>query len=977
MSPTPDHVFGWVRYTRPLLRCAAAPAAPAGAPPVGAMAAAAPAAAPSTGGPADAIRDQVLAIVAEQTGYPPEMLDTDLDLEADLGIDTVKQAETFAAVREAYGIPREENIQLREFPTLDHVIGWVLDKRPDLSGAAAEASAPAAPEAAPAAAEPGRTLRRVPVAVVRPGLERCVPTGVELAEGRRVVVALDGGGVGSALVGRLEKLGVTPLVLDGAPSEEELLGQLDGWLADGPIHGVYWLPALDVEPAIGDMDVAAWREHLRARVKLLYTTLRRLYDEIAAPDRFLVCATRLGGRHGYDGDGALAPMGGAVSGFAKTLKRERADALVKVVDFAGNRKTAALADHLIEETLRDPGIVEVGYPDDDSGRWGIGLVEREAGEAKAGLELNDASVVVVTGAAGSIVSAILTSLASSGATFHLLDLAPAPPSDDPDVAMFATDPDGLKRRIAERIAASGERATPVKINKALAGLERQAAARGAIEAIERAGGTVHYHQLDLRDAEAVGAVVDRVRQDHGKIDLLLHAAGLEISRFLPDKAPEEFDLVFGVKADGWFNLLRSAEGLPIGATVAFASIAGRFGNAGQADYAAANDLLCKFATSFRRTRPETRGIAIDWTAWADIGMAARGSIPQMMAQARIDMLPPADGIPVIGRELTAGTRGELVIAGSLGVLLEPFHETGGLDPEAFEPNGLMAPRPATMTPEGSLVVEATLDPKEQPFLYDHAIDGTPVLPGVMGIEAFAEATRFLAPPDEVVAIEDVEFLAPFKFYRNEPRTVRVEVRVTQGEDGWVGECRLLGSRVLHGRDEPQITTHFTARVRLGGEPSALEGATPPPAAVDRTLAREPIYKVYFHGPAYQVIDEVWPMDGGVVGRLAGELPPDLHPADAPLAAAPRLVELCFQTAGVLEIGATGRMGLPRHIDRVRIARAAPHGRLGAVVRADNGAFDAQVVDENGTVLVELRGYRTEILGEVDEPLRKPLQEVLS
>ena len=39
----------------------------------------------------------MLAIVAEQTGYPAEMLDLDLDLEADLGIDTVKQAEMFAA----------------------------------------------------------------------------------------------------------------------------------------------------------------------------------------------------------------------------------------------------------------------------------------------------------------------------------------------------------------------------------------------------------------------------------------------------------------------------------------------------------------------------------------------------------------------------------------------------------------------------------------------------------------------------------------------------------------------------------------------------------------------------------------------------------------------------------------------------------------------------------------------------------------
>ena len=72
--------------------------------------------------------DAVVGIVAEMTGYPPELLDLDLDLEADLGVDTVKQAEVFAAVRERFGVERDDNLALREFPTLAHVIGWIRDK---------------------------------------------------------------------------------------------------------------------------------------------------------------------------------------------------------------------------------------------------------------------------------------------------------------------------------------------------------------------------------------------------------------------------------------------------------------------------------------------------------------------------------------------------------------------------------------------------------------------------------------------------------------------------------------------------------------------------------------------------------------------------------------------------------------------------------------------------------------------------------
>ena len=76
----------------------------------------------------DPIVEAVVSIVSELTGYPPELLDLDLDLEADLGVDTVKQAEVFAAVREQFGVERDEHLKLRDFPTLNHVVGWVADK---------------------------------------------------------------------------------------------------------------------------------------------------------------------------------------------------------------------------------------------------------------------------------------------------------------------------------------------------------------------------------------------------------------------------------------------------------------------------------------------------------------------------------------------------------------------------------------------------------------------------------------------------------------------------------------------------------------------------------------------------------------------------------------------------------------------------------------------------------------------------------
>ncbi len=695
--PTLKHVIGFVYSKRPDLAEAKArqaqPQATAAAP------AAAPASAtlaPAAAAVADPVQEAILNLVVEKTGYPKDMLDLDLDLEADLGVDTVKQAELFVAIRGLYNIPREEALKLRDFPTLKHVIKFANGKLAvGRTAPASSASAPAKKlepvavmpphKPAPASLDAANAIpRRVPVPVLRPSLAICRPTGVTFGPGLRVVLMPDKAGVADALAEQLQRLGVEVLRLtDGAPTDI-LSDQLKPWLAAGPAHGIYWLPALDDEGNINNMDLAGWKEALRIRVKALYHTMRTLYEQIAAPGTFLVSATRLGGQHGYDEAGAMAPLGGAVVGFTKTYKRERPQVLAKVVDFAAETDASAIAELLLQETLRDPGAVEIGYKLGQ--RWTVGLEERSAVDNKPGLALDKETVFVITGAAGGIVSAITEDLAiASGGTFYLLDLVPEPDAGNPDLKRFASDKEGLKRDLIARIQERGERATPAMIEKELAALERAQAAQKAIDAVRAAGGTPHYFSVNLTNAEAVTAVISQVRERSGRIDVLLHAAGMERSHFLPDKAPREFDLVFDVKSDGWFNLLRAIGDMPLGATVAFSSIAGRFGNGGQADYSSANDLLCKITSNFRTTRPATRGIAIDWTAWGGIGMATRGSIPKMMELAGIDMLPPEAGIPTIRRELTAGgTRGEVVVAQRLGMLLNEFEESGGLDPAAVE-----------------------------------------------------------------------------------------------------------------------------------------------------------------------------------------------------------------------------------------------------------------------------------------------------
>jgi hypothetical protein len=266
---------------------------------------------------------------------------------------------------------------------------------------------------------------------------------------------------------------------------------------------------------------------------------------------------------------------------------------------------------------------------------------------------------------------------------------------------------------------------------------------------------------------------------------------------------------------------------------------------------------------------------------------------------------------------------------------------------------------------GGLAVETTLDPREQPFLFDHQIDGVPVLPGVMGTEAFAEVASVLCPGFHVASVEDESFLLPFKFFRNQPATLHLSAVASPGGVGEILVSAELRSIVQPKPEMPaQERVHFKARVRM-----RREAAAPPkvafkkPAGKALGIGREAVYEVYFHGPAYQVIERAAVEGDGVVALMAAGLPPNSSPSGACALVAPRLLELCFQAAGLWLLAKKQAMGLPTALERAAVYRPEDPGagkRLYVTVEAreDGRAFDARVLDEKGLVHAEVVGYRT-------------------
>ena len=284
---------------------------------------------------------------------------------------------------------------------------------------------------------------------------------------------------------------------------------------------------------------------------------------------------------------------------------------MKAVDFeAGAQDRRASPTLLVEETLRDPGAVEVGHARRRCAGPSASR-RRPAADGQPGLALGPDTRLRRhrRGRQHRLGDHRRPRRGLGRRRSTCSTSSPSPTRPTPTSRASRTDRDGLKRDLFERLQgarASGPRprwssASWPALERAARGARRDRAPCGA------AGGTAHYHSVDLRDADGRRAGHRRrCAQRSGRVDVLLHAAGLEISRFLPDKAAAEFDLVFDVKGDGWFNLLHALGDMPLGATVVFSSIAGRFGNGGQTDYSAANDLLCKAISSFRDARGRRR-----------------------------------------------------------------------------------------------------------------------------------------------------------------------------------------------------------------------------------------------------------------------------------------------------------------------------------------------------------------------------------
>src|SRR5262249_976382 len=136
-------------------------------------------------------------------------------------------------------------------------------------------------------------------------------------------------------------------------------------------------------------------------------------------------------------------------------------------------------------------------------------------------------------------------------------------------------------------------AGPAAVEAAYRRLLKDREIRANLAAIRAAGAAAEYRAVDLRDRAAFGALLDEL--SGGGLGGVVHGAGGVEDKLLRDKTPESFDRVFGTKVDSALTLAAKLDPARLKFFALFASITSRYGNRGQSDYAAANEVLSKLA----------------------------------------------------------------------------------------------------------------------------------------------------------------------------------------------------------------------------------------------------------------------------------------------------------------------------------------------------------------------------------------------
>jgi len=872
----------------------------------------------------------LLEVIADKTGYPTEMLNPDMDMEADLGIDSIKRVEILSAFQER--VPSAPVVQpgdLGKFRTIAQILeylnaGNATTPAPVKTLPATQPSAPAKTESVPAVKASAEHFPIKRTVLKAYELDSTLTTPIKaLKKGDSLIVVDDGFGLAEAVCEQFAAAGFKPCRLKLKDVvNAQFLNDAKGFILLAPLP----------EKASHNL----WEKASEEWLKDCFIATQKVGMAIRANGTGLIATvSRLDGAFGLESPTrTIDPIQGGLAGLSKTITHEWPEMNVRAIDLDYRFKDVqGAAEKLVKELLHE-GPVETGLT--RSCRYGLREVEEQLAEQPGSPLLHQGEVVVVTGGARGVTAETALAMAEKYKTNMVLVGRSPEPRPEPAWLADVTAEPAIKQAI---LANSGKKLTPKELEAEFRSAMANREVLNNLERIRNVGVKAFYHSADIRNAEDIARVIERSRQEVGPICALIHGAGVLRDRRIEDKTRDQLDDVIDTKITGLRNLLLATNKDDLKAIILFSSFSGRFGRTGQVDYSMANEVLNKAAHKLRIIKPECRVLSFNWGPW-DGGMVTP-ALRNVFLSEGIGLIPLCDGAwqPIVELSQRSSNAVEIGIIGEITSVEAP-------------PPGKKFDR----------AFDFELNLKENAWLKDHVINGDPVLPMAVATELLAHAATLRNPGLQFVGYNDLRVLKGLVLKGESLPIVIYASRPQKTDEGFMVTCEI---RSNHGDRE---MVNVRADVLLA---ERLPAKVPSPEQVDAHLIYpDSINEAYqnhlFHGEFLKALNSIagWSESGMVASSFTAvdptgwfARPPMLRWYTDPL-----VVDAAYQLMILWTTQACGAPSLPGYAKRYRqyasgfgsspVTISANTRRSGAMM----AAADIDFIDAKGQLIARLEGY---------------------
>jgi acyl transferase domain-containing protein/acyl carrier protein/NAD(P)-dependent dehydrogenase (short-subunit alcohol dehydrogenase family) len=870
------------------------------------------------------LQQVLLEVVADKTGYPVDMLNLDMNMDTDLGIDSIKRVEILSSFQD----------QMPEAPTVnpeDLAALQTLQQIVDHMASGADSAIQTATSSEFEAKLETKNIYRSNIEVR--ALTKTQRPAVNLVDDSLILVSDDGSDLTAKVCVALEKRKLRAEVI---AHDSEINADACGLIILAPAN--------------------AGSDFIQSAFQLVQSASQSLKDAGESSAAILVSVTRLGGSFGFENLSTANPISGGLAGLIKTADKEWPQVSCKALDIPVNRSSAKLATTIVDEALKH-GPLETGITDNGLCQLSLNTeVVSKLDVLENTFESGD--VIVITGGARGVTAEVAVAMAREYKTNLLLLGRSALPEQEPEWLRGLEQEADIKKAIIENSESGKPSLTKVEesFKQILAGRE----IFSNIERMRDCGVQVAYQSVDVRDKNAVAGVLDDARTILGNIAGIIHGAGVLADRLIQDKTLEQFQQVYATKVEGLQTLLAASDKDKLKIIAMFSSSTARLGRKGQVDYAIANEVLNKIAQQQQNSRPDCRVLSVNWGPW-DGGMVTQ-QLKKLFESEGVGVIPLQAGADFLIQEISVQGPVEVVVLGSEITFADNQTEEVEL----------------AVNDSLHLVSEHQLSVNDYPILKSHVMNGKAVVPAALIAEWLAHAAMHNHPGLSFVGFNDFRILKGLVIGADS----KIDVQLRAGQsvmrtDEDLVLVELRSGNLLHARAEVVLSMHYADK-----SPTIVVDAN-----ADYPFKDKEYYSngQLFHGPALQCIDSISACSANTIsGQVqTAPLPSDWmsQPMRSSWLADPMILDASFQMMILWSFQQTGTASLPTKITSYRqfqrkFPKQGAELNINIVSSSKHAASaDIEILDKQNKLLARIEGYECVIDSSLNNAFKKNTLEV--